>query len=109
MASGRAEILDALGCTIFGDLLLLRRRKLEAAQQIERVFDREVVVLSGQARGAIDLVELAHLEFGAVGPSGNRGIDQRNGAIEVAIVVVADLGNDVAGLAVAEEAVADAD
>ena len=77
-------------------------RQLEAAQQVERVFDREIVVLAGEARGAVDLVELAHLELGAVGAGGDRGVDQRDGAVEIAVVVVADFGDDEARLAVAD-------
>ena len=88
---GRAEILNALRGAIGRDAALLLGGQLEAAQQVEGVFDGEVVVFAGQAGGAIDLVQLAHLEFRAIGAGRDRGVDQRDGAIEVAVMVVADL------------------
>ena len=102
-----AEVLNALRGAIGRDAALLIGGQFEAAQQIEGVFDREVVVLSRQAGGAIDFVELAHLEFRAIGACRDGGIDQRNRPIVIAVVVVADLGNDEARLTLAKRAVAD--
>ena len=104
---GRAEVLDVLRGAIGRDAALLLGRQFEAAQQVERVFDGEVVVLAGKAGGAIDLVQLAHLEFGAIRAGGDRGIDQRDGAIEIAVMVVADFRDDITRLAVADQAVCD--
>ena len=104
---GRAEILNAFGCAIGRYAALLVGRKSEAAQQVEGIFDREIVVLPGQAGSAVDLVQLAHLEFGAIGTGGDRRIDQRDRAIEIAIMVVADFRDDVARLAVADRSAAD--
>ena len=84
---------------------LLLGGQLEAAQQIERVLDGEVVVLSGKTRGAVDLVQFAHLELGAVRTGCNRGIDQRDGAIEIAIMVVADFGDDKTWMIISDRAV----
>ena len=105
----RAEIANAFRRAIGRDAALLVGGQFEAAQQVEGVFDGEVVVFSGQAGSAIDLVKLAHLELGAIGAGGYRRIDQHHRAIEVAIMVVADFGNDEARLAVANHAIADPD
>ena len=106
---GRAEVLDVLRGAIGRHAALLLGGQLEAAQQVERVLDGEVVVLSGKARGAVDLVQLAHLEFGAIRAGCDRGVDQRDGAIEIAVMVVADFRNDIARLAVADRTIADPD
>ena len=103
----RAEIANAFRRAIDRNAALLVGRQFEAAQQIEGVFDGEVVIFSGQAGGAVDFVELAHLELGAIGTGGDGRIDQRHGAIEVAIMVVADFGNDEARLALANHPIAD--
>ena len=105
----RAEIANAFRRAIRRDAALLVGGQFEAAQQVEGVFDGEVVVLSGQAGSTIDLVKLAHLELGAIGAGGCRRIDQHHRAIEVAIMVVADFGNDEAGLAVANHTIANPD
>ena len=106
---GRAEVLDVLRGAIGRHAALLLGGQLEAAQQVEGVFDGEVVVLTGKARGAVDLVQLAHLEFGAIRAGCDRGVHQRDGAIEIAVMVVADFGNDIAWLAGADRAMADPD
>ena len=106
---GRAEVLDVLRGAIGRHAALLLGGQLEAAQQVEGVFDGEVVVLSGKARGAVDLVQLAHLEFGAIRAGCDRGVDQRDGAIEIAVMVVADFRNDIARLTVADRTMADPD
>ena len=99
--------MDVLRGAIGRDAALLLGRQLEAAQQVERVFDGEVVVLAGKAGGAVDLVQLAHLEFGAIRAGSDRGVDQRDGAIEIAVMVVADFRNDEARMAIADRTVAD--
>src|SRR5690349_18740217 len=82
-------------------------RLVKSAQQVERVFDGEVVVLAGKAGGAIDLVQLAHLKFRAICAGGDRGIDQRDRAIEIAVMIVADFRDDEARMVVSDQPVCD--
>src|SRR6185312_17350334 len=51
----RAEILNALRGAVVGNLALLIGGELETAQKVECIFDREVVILSGEGGGAVDL------------------------------------------------------
>jgi len=55
------------------------------------------------------LVEIAHLEFRTIGACHDRGIDERDRTIEVAIMIVADLRYHVTWLSVADRTVADPD
>ena len=51
----RAEVLNPFRRAIRRDAALLVGGQLEAAQQVEGVFDGKVVILPGQAGGAVDL------------------------------------------------------
>ena len=68
--------------------------ELEALQQIEGVLGAQVgghvVAVAGID---IELAHVTHLELGAVGASGGGGIDQLQGQVQAAVVVVADLGD----------------
>jgi len=73
---------------------MLIRAELETPKQIDRVLDRQIFIRARQAGCAVDGVKRAHLELGAIGAAGDRRIDQRDCTIEVAVMIIADLGDD---------------
>jgi len=69
--------------------------ELEAVEQIQGVLGAEVIAgLGVLALVGLEAAQIAHLELGAIGAGLLCQIDQALGQGQVAIVVVADLGDD---------------
>ena len=82
--------------------------ELKALEQIQGVLGAQIgghVV--AVARIAVQPAHVPHLELGAVRPCGVGGIDQLEGGVEIAVVVVADLGDQEARGVIADAVGAD--
>jgi hypothetical protein len=82
--------------------------QVEAGQQVERILCAQI--LAGIVRVALRGIEaghVAHLELGAIGPGLCGQIDQAAAQFDIAVMVVADFGDDVAGVARPDQAPVD--
>ena len=76
-------------------IAIIRPEKLEAVQEVDDVLGAQVLAIFAQAALAVDLVEVAHLELDAIRARRDGAIDHVDRPVEAAVVVVADLGDDV--------------
>lgn len=82
--------------------------QVEAGEQVERILRAQI--LAGVVRVALRGIEaghVAHLELGAIGPGLRGQIDQATAQFDIAVMVVADFGDDVAGVARPDQAPVD--
>src|SRR5262249_50772063 len=91
------------------DLLVVVEIELVAAFEISVRRTEWVPARLGQFLGRIDDLDGALLELHGVAPGGNRNTDQPFGLVDVAVMVDADLRDDVTGLPLPHLPVTDLD
>jgi hypothetical protein len=79
---------------VFSQLAMLINAQFKSAEQVYDVFGTKVIAALAQAAMPIHLVQMAHLELGAIGTGFTSFIDHHDGTVEATVVVIADLGDD---------------
>src|SRR3569623_271456 len=90
----RAQIKDSLLCAILSQTFVFFDTQLKPVQQVDDIFSAEIFTIFGQTALPIDLVQMAHLKFGAIGPGRTSEIHHLHGALNAAVLVVPDFCND---------------
>ena len=79
--------------TVLVQALMLIDAEFKAVKQLYNVFSTEIAAAFAQTALTINLIKMAHLELDAIRSSVASFVDHFDGALEAAVVIVADLGN----------------
>ena len=90
----RAESVNVDGLAVIEDVDHLLRVQRELGQQVEGVLGAEVLAGGGTPGLTVEGVHVAQLELDGVGPGLLGEVDEVLGQRDVALVVVADLGDE---------------